>query len=111
MMNKKDNPIPRDIFDHMGGSGCFFPRRNRKKSYLHEQMNNQLNSIRELQAIPIADDIPVTTHGVDYGQDGKPHLRKDDWVACENSGDILAQAPRVENDYIVVPDIPTTELE
>lgn len=110
MMNKKENLIPREVFDHLVDLAAF-SLEEQEKSYLLEQMNNQLNSIRELQAIPIPDDISVTTHGVDYGQDGKPPLRKDDWIACQNSGDILKQAPQIENEYIVVPDIPTTELE
>ena len=109
-MNKKDNLIPREVFDHLVDLAAF-SLEEQEKDYLLEQMNHQLSSIRELQAIPIPDDVPVTTHGVDYGQDGKPPLRKDEWVACQNSGDILEQAPRVENEYIVVPDIPTTELE
>jgi len=110
MMNKKDNLIPRDVLDHLVDLAAF-SLEEQEKSYLHEQMNNQLNSIRELEAIPLPDDLPVTTHGVDYGKDGTPPLRKDEWVPCQNSSDILAQAPQVENDYIVVPDIPTTELE
>jgi Asp-tRNA(Asn)/Glu-tRNA(Gln) amidotransferase C subunit len=48
---------------------------------------------------------------VEYGKDGKPALRKDEWIACENTAEILSQAPDLEDAYIVVPDIPTTELE
>jgi hypothetical protein len=48
-------------------------------------MNHQLNAIQELEAIPLPDDLPTTTHGVEYGDDGKPALRNDEWVACTNT--------------------------
>jgi len=53
----------------------------------------------------------ATTHGVEYGKDGKPTLRNDEWKAYENTKEILAQAPDLQDGYIVVPDIPTTELQ
>jgi Asp-tRNA(Asn)/Glu-tRNA(Gln) amidotransferase C subunit len=40
-----------------------------------------------------------------------PALREDEWVACPNPEDIVEQAPEVEEGYVVVPDIPHTELE
>jgi aspartyl-tRNA(Asn)/glutamyl-tRNA(Gln) amidotransferase subunit C len=109
-MKKKEELIPRDVFEHMVDLAAFALEED-EKIYLHQQLNNQLNAIRELEAIPLPDDLAVTTHGVDYGKDGKPALRKDDWAACENTKEILDQAPDLEDGYIVVPDIPTTELE
>lgn len=110
MMKNKDNLIPREVFDHLVDLAAF-ALAEEEKIYLHEQMNKQLNAIRELEAIPLPDDLSITTHGVEYGKDGKPALRKDEWIACENTAEILSQAPNLEDAYIVVPDIPTTELE
>lgn len=109
-MKKKEELIPRDVFEHMVDLAAFALEED-EKIYLYQQLNNQLNAIRELEAIPLPDDLAVTTHGVEYGKDGSPTLRKDEWHACENSAEILSQAPDVENGYIVVPDIPTRELE
>jgi Asp-tRNA(Asn)/Glu-tRNA(Gln) amidotransferase C subunit len=40
-----------------------------------------------------------------------PALRADEWIACPNPEDIVEQAPEVEEGYVVVPDIPHTELQ
>ena len=109
-MKNKDDLIPRDVFDHLVDLAAFALPED-EKTYLLDQMNHQLSAIRELEAIPLPDDLSVTTHGVEYGKDGKPALRKDEWAACKNANEILAQAPDLEDSYIVVPDIPTTELE
>jgi len=110
MMKNKDDLISQDVFDHLVDLAAF-KLADDEKDYLHEQMNHQLDAIRELEAIPLPEDLLVTTHGVEYGKDGKPALRKDEWTACENTKEILSQAPDLEDSYIVVPDIPTTELE
>ena len=41
----------------------------------------------------------------------KPALREDVWEPCDNPDEILAQAPQVEDRYIIVPDIPHTKLD
>jgi len=110
MMKSQDTGINQDVFDHLVDLAAF-KLTEEEKGYLHEQMNHQLNVIRELEAIPLPKEIPVTTHGVEYGEDGKPALRKDGWEICENAKEILKQAPEVEDGYIVVPDIPTMELK
>lgn len=109
-MKNKDDLIPREVFDHLVDLAAFELAED-EKTYLHEQMNHQLDAIRELEAIPLPEDLPITTHGVEYGKDGKPALRKDEWTAYENTDEILSQAPDLQDGYIVVPDIPTMELE
>jgi aspartyl-tRNA(Asn)/glutamyl-tRNA(Gln) amidotransferase subunit C len=79
--------------------------------YLRQQLNNQLNSIHELEAIPIEEDVQVTSHGVPYPPEISPALRDDAWYPYPNAEDILGQAPQVDDGYIVVPDIPHTDLE
>jgi aspartyl/glutamyl-tRNA(Asn/Gln) amidotransferase C subunit len=78
--------------------------------YLLRELNNQLTSIRELEAIPLDPDTPLTSHGVPYTTATTPPLRGDEWVFCPNPDDILAQAPEVAERYIVVPDIPHEDL-
>jgi len=48
---------------------------------------------------------------VPYPPANRPPLREDEWEPCENPEEILAQAPQVEDGYIIVPDIPHTELD
>ena len=79
--------------------------------YLRQQLNNQLNAIHELEAIPLVEDVPITSHGVPYTPATSPSPRKDTWEPCPNPEEILGQAPQVEDGYIIVPDIPHTNLE
>lgn len=79
--------------------------------YLRQQLNNQLKAIHELEAIPLEEDVPITSHGVPYTPETSPAPRDDTWLLYPNPEDILAQAPQVEDGYIIVPEIPHTDLE
>lgn len=78
---------------------------------LRQQLNNQLNAIHELEAVPLGEDVPITSHGVPYTLDSSPAPRVDAWSPYPNAADIMEQAPQTEDGYIVVPDIPHTNLE
>ncbi len=78
--------------------------------YLRQQLNNQLTAIGELERIPLDEATPVTSHGVPYTEQISQALRADEWITDPSAPDILSQAPETENGYIVVPDIPHTEL-
>ncbi len=79
--------------------------------YLRRELNNQLNAIHELAAIPLEADVPVASHGIPYSLESSPALRPDEWQPYANPAAILEQAPRFEGGYIIVPDIPHEELE
>jgi aspartyl-tRNA(Asn)/glutamyl-tRNA(Gln) amidotransferase subunit C len=79
--------------------------------YLRLQLNNQLKVINELETIPLDETLPVTTHGMPYSPEITPPIRLDEWIACPNPDEILAQAPQVEERYVIVPEIPHTELD
>ena len=72
---------------------------------------DQLQVIAELEAIPLDHlSIPQTSHGIPYTAEIRTGTREDTWVPCENTGEILAQAPSVDQGCFVVPEIPHTEL-
>jgi aspartyl/glutamyl-tRNA(Asn/Gln) amidotransferase C subunit len=79
--------------------------------YLRQELNKQLASIRELEAIEIEEGLPAASHGVPYPPERKPALREDEWETCPEAKAITAQAPQFEDGYIIVPDIPHTTLE
>ena len=79
--------------------------------YLRRELNNQLKAIHELEAIPLDGDTSITSHGVPYTPNITPAMRADEWIPDPHPEDILAQAPHSEDGYIVVPDIPHTELD
>lgn len=79
--------------------------------YLRQQLNNQLNAIHELEAIPLDEDAVITSHGVPYTAEISPAPRADIWQPFPNPQAILDQAPQVEDGYIIVPEIPHTDLD
>ena len=84
---------------------------SQEAEYLRGELNKQLKAIHELEAIPLDPGILVTSHGVPYTADITPPVRVDEWLPYPDAGKILQQAPQTDQDYIVVPDIPHTELE
>jgi aspartyl-tRNA(Asn)/glutamyl-tRNA(Gln) amidotransferase subunit C len=83
----------------------------KQAEYLRRELNRQLQSIHELEAIPIPDDLNISVHGVTYPQTTPLDLRDDQWRPFPNSADIIGQAPQSENNQFAVPDIPHTTLE
>lgn len=79
--------------------------------YLRQQLNNQLNAIQALEAIPMQADTPTTSHGVPYTAQISAPPRADIWQPYPDPQAILGQAPQLADDYIVVPEIPHTDLE
>lgn len=78
--------------------------------YLRQQLNNQLKSIDELLAIPINPDIPAAAHGISYTPLSSQPPRRDHWQKGIETEQILKQAPELEDGFIVVPEIPHTDL-
>jgi aspartyl/glutamyl-tRNA(Asn/Gln) amidotransferase C subunit len=79
--------------------------------YLRRQMNNQLRAIKELASIPLDPEIEVTPHGIAYSPEISSKRRKDEWSAYPDPSLLLKQAPEIENDHIIVPEIPYKDLE
>lgn len=102
--------ITPESFEHLVelGAFAFDPE---EADYLRRELNSQLKAIHQLEAVPLEADVPITLHGVTYSHETKPALREDIWEPCDNPDEILAQAPQVEDRYIIVPDIPHTKLD
>ena len=79
--------------------------------YLRQQLNNQLNAVHELEAIPLDEDAVITSHGVSFSAEISPAPRADVWRPYPDPQTILDQAPQVEDGYIIVSEIPHTDLE
>ena len=79
--------------------------------YIRRQLNNQLNAIQELEAIPLEAGTDLTSHGVPFTPEISPSLREDEWIPSPYADAILEQAPETADRYIIVPDIPHITLE
>jgi aspartyl-tRNA(Asn)/glutamyl-tRNA(Gln) amidotransferase subunit C len=82
-----------------------------ESEYLRGQLNNQLKAIHQLERIDVDSAHKITSHGVSYPPTIKPPLRNDIPQASSDPQSIIAQAPDVEDGYIVVPDIPHIDLD
>lgn len=102
--------ITPELFEHLVelAAFAFDPE---EAAYLRRELNNQLKAVQQLKAVPLEADVPLASHGITYTARTSPSLRKDVWEPCDNPDEILAQAPQVEDRYIVVPDIPHTKLD
>jgi aspartyl-tRNA(Asn)/glutamyl-tRNA(Gln) amidotransferase subunit C len=102
--------ITKELFDHLVQLAAL-DMSPEEATYLRRELNNQLKVINELAAIPLDDDLPIAAHGVPYPEHITPPLRSDTWIPCEDPQLIIDQAPQTDDGYIVVPDIPHSDLE
>lgn len=103
------DPITPELFQHLVQLAAL-QLDSEEAEYIRRQLNNQLKAINELAQIPLAADTPITSHGVPYTAETTPAIRSDEWQPCPDPEKILSQAPRLEDGYIIVPDIKHTEL-
>jgi aspartyl-tRNA(Asn)/glutamyl-tRNA(Gln) amidotransferase subunit C len=111
-MEKMDNSekITPEVFEHLVKLASLHLDQT-EADYLRRELNHQLQAIQELEAIPIPDGLKVTVHGIPYPANTPKDLREDLAQPFMHSGDILKQAPQLENDQFAVPEIPHTTLE
>lgn len=102
--------ITPEIFEHLVDLAAL-ELDEKQAEYLRRQLNNQLKSIHELEAIPIDSATPANLHGVPFNSEQSSAPRADEWKLSPDVKDILSQAPELEDGYIVVPDIPHTTLK
>jgi aspartyl/glutamyl-tRNA(Asn/Gln) amidotransferase C subunit len=102
--------ITPEIFNHLVTLAAL-ELTDQEAEYLRKQLNNQLKAIHELEAVPVAADVPVAAHGVPYTPENAQPIREDVWIPYPDTEDILAQAPSMEERYFVVPDIPHQKLD
>ena len=101
--------IDQETFKHLVELAAFeFDQE--EAEYLRGELNNQLNAVREMEAIPLDPDMDVTVHGITYSEHNRPDIRKDDWVPYEKPDGIVEGSPENEDGYFVVPDIPHEDL-
>ena len=104
------DPINQDVFDHLILLAAL-ELGPEESEYLRQQLNHQLKAIRELELIPLDSDTLLAAHGVPYTPQTSPSLRCDAWEPSTKASDILRQVPKEDGGYIVVPEIPHTDLE
>jgi aspartyl-tRNA(Asn)/glutamyl-tRNA(Gln) amidotransferase subunit C len=102
--------ITQDTFDHLVDLAAL-ELSAAEAEYLRRQLNNQLKAIHELEAIPLDEKTVPTSHGVPYTSAISQPPRADEWQPFGDPAAILAQAPESDDGYIIVPEIPSTQLD
>ncbi len=102
-------PITPELFQHLVTLAAL-ELQPEEAEYLRQQLNKQLKSVHELEAIPLEADTTATSHGVPYTPSMIPPPRPDEWQAYPSPEDILSQAPESDEGYIIVPEIPHADL-
>jgi len=82
-----------------------------ESEYLRSELNNQLTAIKELMAIELDESLTPALHGVPFESADRQAMREDTLQPYATPEDIISQAPQSEDNYIVVPDIPHSELD
>lgn len=109
-MSERTELISTEVFQHLV-SLAELELDQQQADYLRRELNQQLQAIDDLMAIELPPELEITSHGVPYSADIRPGLRPDQDRPATLADQILEQAPQVEDRYLVVPDIPHTELE
>ncbi len=100
--------ITRDIFEHLVHLAQL-DLSPEEAEYLRRELNRQLDAIHKLEAIPLDDTVPITSHGVPYRPEDRPPLREDEVKPFPRPEALRALAPEEEEGYIVVPDTERTD--
>jgi aspartyl-tRNA(Asn)/glutamyl-tRNA(Gln) amidotransferase subunit C len=104
-----DEAITAEIFQHLVELAALELDAT-EAEYLRAQLNSQVRAIRELEAIAVDDAAGITSHGVPYTPAISATPRADIAVPSQAADAILKEAPELDGRYLVVPDIPHTEL-
>ncbi len=102
--------ITRELFNHLVELAAL-ELSETEAEYLRKQLNNQLKAIHELESTPLDPDTPIASHGVPYTAATTPALRSDTLNSHPNPAKLLAGAPEVDENYIIVPEIPHQKLK
>lgn len=81
-----------------------------ESEYLRRELNLQLAAIDELEAVPLDENVAPAAHGVPYRPETSQGTRADELTPFEDPAEILKGAPKTEDGYFIVPDIPHEDL-
>ncbi len=103
------DPISKELFTHLAKLAAF-ELDEAESEYLRSQLNHQLKAVKELEEIPLQEEIEISPYGLQFTPEISAAPRLDTWEPFLTPEQILTQAPETEDGYFVVPEIPHTEL-
>lgn len=97
--------ITKPMFDELARTGALELSADEAER-LRLEMNRQMRIIRQLEVIPLDEQLSPVIHGNPYPPGIRCEPRTDEWHPFDNAAGILAQVPRTAEGYIVSPDVP-----
>ena len=96
--------ISKEIFEELAQTGRigYSPE---EAEMLRREMNRQMDVIRQLESIPLDEELPPVIHGNPYAPEIRCELRDDAWKPFDDPERIISQAPVHRDGYIVSPDV------
>ena len=73
---------------------------------LRKELNSQMEIIRQLETIPLDENIAPVIHGNPYPAEIRCGLRADEWIPFDDPQSIISRAPFSQDGFIVSPDVP-----
>ena len=77
-----------------------------EEDVLREELNRQMEIIRQLVVIPMDENISPVIHGNPYPAEIRCELRQDEWLPFTDPQSISSQTPFSKDNFIVSPDVP-----
>ena len=99
-----DEVIDKNLFDELALTGEIGMDPEEAED-IRREMNRQMDVIRQLEGIPLDDSLPPVIRGNPYPPEIRCGLREDIPVKFDNAAEIVAQAPRRQDGWIVSPDV------
>ena len=73
---------------------------------LRMELNREMDIIRQLESIPLDENVSPVIHGNPYPANIRCGLRQDEWIPFADPQSIVSRAPFSQDDFIVSPDVP-----
>ena len=96
--------IGKTLFDELARTGEIGMNPEEAED-IRREMNRQMDVIRQLEAIPLDEKLPPVIHGNPYPPEIRCGLREDIPVPFDDPAEIIAQAPRHQDGFIIAPEI------
>lgn len=103
-MKMTEEVIDKKIFEDLVRTGEIGMTQEEAED-IRQEMNRQMNVIRQLESIPLDESLSPVIHGNPYPPEIRCGLREDLLVPFENAAEIIAQAPLQRDGCIVSPDV------
>lgn len=100
-----DDVINADLFAELVQSAAIGLQPDEAET-LRMELNREMDIIRQLESIPLDENVSPVIHGNPYPVNIRCGLRQDEWIPFSDPQSIVSRAPFSQDGFIVSPDVP-----